>query len=556
MAEVIDSLLVSLGLETDKKSFDKANAAINSVRSGFLQLAAAAGVGFGFKALTSDIAKSTMEMDRLSRTTGFAVKQIGGLRFALKALGQDPDAANSIIQKIPSLQQMAKQGELGSKAYWSGTFNPTEFANKSGMDAFKYLVESYGRMDHEQQRNLRSGIGAGDNDPLTRIMELGSKGLDDVLKAYEPLYQALDPKLIESSIKFNMEMAKLSTNFENLAMSISGPLMRTVNELIQKGNQVLGNNQNELERTFNTILDGTWYTDFMNHADKKGKQLRNLARDSYVVKNDAFLQWMFGEKEVVPDGDLPIERLVNQAAIRVVNHIAENDHLLGKVIPVQKELPFFLPNSQQASNQLSNENLQKYLNVIALSEGTAGYMNNGYNTMFGGDQFSDMSDHPRILKEFTDKNGKRNKTSAAGRYQFTQASWDEAKSALNLPDFSPRSQDMAALYLIQRAGQLDNVKNGNFAEATAGLGGVWASLPSSTYAQPKHSYEAMENFYAMNNTPPSFGGAAGGSRTVTVNNQFSINASGANADEVADIVFGRATDSVNQAVGQLPGDKF
>lgn len=541
MSETIDSLLVSLGLETDKKSFDKANAAINGVKNGFIQLAAAAGVGFGFKAITSDLAKSTTEMDRLSRTTGFAVKQIGGLRFALRSLGQDPEAANGIVQKIPALQQMAKQGELGSKAYWSGTFNPTEFANKSGMDAFKYLVESYGRMDHEQRRNLRSGIGVGDNDPLTRLMELGSKGLDDVLKNFEMVYQPLDPKLIESSIKFNRELAKLSTSFENLQAQIGGPLLDEVSKFLNLTSRA---------------ISGDAYGESLKYTEKKGKEFRNWLRDSYVVKNDDFLKWLFGEKEVVSDDELPAERLVNQAAIRVVNHIAENDRLLGKVIPVQKELPFFLPNSQQASGQLSNENLQKYLNIIALSEGTAGYMNNGYNTMFGGDQFSDMSDHPRILKEFTDKNGKKNKTSAAGRYQFTQASWDEAKAALNLPDFSPRSQDMAALYLIQRAGQLDNVKNGNFAEATAGLGGVWASLPSSTYAQPRHSYEAMENFYAMNNTPPSFGGAAGGSRAVTVNNQFSINASGANADEVADIVFGRATDSVNQAVGQLPGDKF
>lgn len=541
MAEIIDSLLVSLGLETDKKSFDKANAAINSVKSGFLQLTAAAGVGFGFKAITSDLAKSTVEMDRLSRTTGFAVKQIGGLRFALRSLGQDPEAANGIVQKIPALQQMAKQGELGSKAYWNGVFNPTEFANKSGMDAFRYLVEAYGRMDHEQQRTLRNGIGAGDNDPLTRLMELGSKGLDDVLKSFELVYQPLDPKLIESSIKFNRELAKLSTSFENLQAQIGGPLLDEVSNFLNLTSRA---------------ISGDAYGESLKYTEKKGKEFRNWIRDSYVVKNDDFLKWLFGEKEAVSDDELPAERLVNQAAVRVVNHIAENDRLLGKVIPVQKELPFFLPNNQQASSQLSNENLQKYLNIIALSEGTAGYMNNGYNTMFGGDQFSDMSDHPRILKEFTDKNGKRDKTSAAGRYQFTQTSWDEAAKALNLKDFSPQSQDMAALYLIQRAGQLDNVLNGNFAEATAGLGGVWASLPSSTYAQPKHSYEAMENFYAMNNTPPSFGGAAGGSRAVTVNNQFSINASGANADEVADIVFGRASDSVNQAVGQLPGDKF
>ena len=45
MAETIDSLLVSLGLETDAKSFQKANNAIKGVKDGVLQLAAAAGVG-------------------------------------------------------------------------------------------------------------------------------------------------------------------------------------------------------------------------------------------------------------------------------------------------------------------------------------------------------------------------------------------------------------------------------------------------------------------------------------------------------------------------------
>lgn len=541
MSEVIDSLLVSLGLETDKKSFDKANAAINGVKTGFIQLAAAAGVGFGFKALTSDLAKSTVEMARLSKITDFTVKQLGGLRFALRALGQDPEAVNGIAQKIPTLQQMARQGELGSKAYWNGAFNPTEFSNKSGMDAIKYLVEAYGRMDHDQQRTLRNGIGAGDNDPLTRLMELGSKGLGDVLKDFETVYQPLDQKLIESSIKFNNELAKLSTSFENLQAQIGGPLLDEVSKFLNLTSRA---------------ISGDAYGESLNYTEKKGKEFRNWIRDSYVVKNDAILKWLMGDKEQVSKNEIPAERLINQSVIRVANHIAENDRLLSKVIPVQKESPFFIANSQQDSNQRASENVKKYLNIIAQSEGTAGYMNNGYNTIFGGDQFSDMSDHPRVLKEFTQTDGKKNKTSAAGRYQFTQSSWDEAASALGLTDFSPSSQDKAALYLIQRAGQLDNVLNGNFTDATAGLGGVWASLPSSTYAQPKHSYEAMDNFYAMDNTPPSFGNSAGNAPTLNQNNNFTINAASAKADEVADIVFGRISDSTQQASAHLPGDKF
>lgn len=59
------------------------------------------------------------------------------------------------------------------------------------------------------------------------------------------------------------------------------------------------------------------------------------------------------------------------------------------------------------------------------------------------------------------------------------------------------------MWLIQRAGQLQNVLNGNFIEATNGLGGVWASLPSSPYAQPTRTHDEMASYYGYQNTPPA-----------------------------------------------------
>ncbi|MFQ6243033.1 hypothetical protein ACLMPP_00890 [Yersinia enterocolitica] len=96
MSETIDSLLVSLGLETDAKSFQTTNDAVNGIKDGILQLAAAAGTGVGLKALTADLSASVLEMDRLSKITNFTVKQIDGLRYAMRSLGLSPDAANQI----------------------------------------------------------------------------------------------------------------------------------------------------------------------------------------------------------------------------------------------------------------------------------------------------------------------------------------------------------------------------------------------------------------------------------------------------------------------------
>lgn len=65
-----------------------------------------------------------------------------------------------------------------------------------------------------------------------------------------------------------------------------------------------------------------------------------------------------------------------------------------------------------------------------------------YNTMNGGEKFSDYSDHPRRV-------GKGGTATAAGRYQFVQGTWDRAKAATGVPDFSPGSQDKAGWWLAQ-----------------------------------------------------------------------------------------------------------
>jgi len=133
-----------------------------------------------------------------------------------------------------------------------------------------------------------------------------------------------------------------------------------------------------------------------------------------------------------------------------------------------------------------NPNVKRILDAIAQAEGTTEY---GYNTMFGGTKFDDLSSHPNQLKPFTQTDGKENYSSAAGRYQFINPTWQDVSKQLGLKDFGPESQDAAAVYLIERAGALDDVLNGDFKAATDKLGGTWASLPSSNYAQPKKTEE-------------------------------------------------------------------
>jgi muramidase (phage lysozyme) len=124
--------------------------------------------------------------------------------------------------------------------------------------------------------------------------------------------------------------------------------------------------------------------------------------------------------------------------------------------------------------------------MISAAEGTTKH---GYNTLFGGGKVESLADHPRQLFDFTETTGRPNKTTAAGRYQFLSNTWDEQAKKLGLPDFGERSQDLAAVNLLQERGILPDVLQGNWESAVKKSGPIWASLPSSPYPQPRQSNE-------------------------------------------------------------------
>ena len=135
-------------------------------------------------------------------------------------------------------------------------------------------------------------------------------------------------------------------------------------------------------------------------------------------------------------------------------------------------------------------NARALLDTIRLPEGTSGAQ--GYNTMFTGKTFSDLSRHPRQINR---SNGLA--SDAAGAYQFLSPTWDSAARELGLKDFSPFSQDLAALHLIRRRG-VDPDKPLT-REALAKLAPEWASLPTmqgkSYYGQPVMSADKLLSYY-------------------------------------------------------------
>ena len=148
---------------------------------------------------------------------------------------------------------------------------------------------------------------------------------------------------------------------------------------------------------------------------------------------------------------------------------------------------------QQLEQALQNPNVRQFLDLIAHTEGTEG---NGYHTAFGGGRIASLKDHPRYLKSFTQKNGKTNKTSAAGRYQFLSSTWDGLARQYGLNDFSPRNQDLGAVALLAQNGALGDILKGDMTGAVRKSGRTWASLPTApaSYSQPTKSWKAVNKF--------------------------------------------------------------
>ena len=140
-------------------------------------------------------------------------------------------------------------------------------------------------------------------------------------------------------------------------------------------------------------------------------------------------------------------------------------------------------------------NVKAFLSMIRKCEGTDSAK--GYQTMFTYKTFTDMSRHPNI------KNCANGYCStAAGAYQFVIGTWRILAVKLGLTDFTPASQDKAAIELIRQEGALDAIMAGDIKTAIDKCQNQWASLPDvpggekdANYKQPRKTLSQCIAWY-------------------------------------------------------------
>jgi muramidase (phage lysozyme) len=149
-----------------------------------------------------------------------------------------------------------------------------------------------------------------------------------------------------------------------------------------------------------------------------------------------------------------------------------------------------------------NANLSAFLSTIRTSEGTS-RASNPYAVCFGYKfVITDFSEHPAVLGtwhgeplDFLGSDYVGKVSTAAGAYQIIKPTWVRLKYKLQLPDFSPASQDTAAIELISERGALDFVLGGQVSDAIKACSAEWASLPGSLAGQGGQSMAALLKAY-------------------------------------------------------------
>lgn len=154
-------------------------------------------------------------------------------------------------------------------------------------------------------------------------------------------------------------------------------------------------------------------------------------------------------------------------------------------------------------NEPGGKNVEAFLDMLAISElgsQLIALSDDGYNVIVGStaDNLILFPTLPSGLPDYSkhpDEYEKAFDSTAAGRYQEIYGNYVAYKVSLNLPDFSPVSQDLIAIQLIHEVGAYQGLLTGAFTQAISKCASRWASLPGGTSGQHQHAFDQLQGWY-------------------------------------------------------------
>lgn len=142
---------------------------------------------------------------------------------------------------------------------------------------------------------------------------------------------------------------------------------------------------------------------------------------------------------------------------------------------------------EENKEHLKNANIQAFLKTIADAEG------GGYDFKYGAVKgkkndpwrFTDYSTHPGP--------GRDGVTTASGMYQINKVTWqDHGARRMGLTDFTPETQDLIAVSMLNGLGVIGKIKDGDIEAGVSQASKLWAALPQGPGMTGRHNQPYIE----------------------------------------------------------------
>ena len=121
-----------------------------------------------------------------------------------------------------------------------------------------------------------------------------------------------------------------------------------------------------------------------------------------------------------------------------------------------------------------------------------------------GSRIKSFADHPRSHATITGGPNKGQRSSASGRYQFIETTWDAAAAGAGVRDFSPESQDAAAWYWAQktfadytgrRKSLTQAIRDNDWGIIRSALGSQWEGVKHMSDKEFAETFQANSGIY-------------------------------------------------------------
>lgn len=242
----IDELLVGLGLQIDKQSFQQASSSLNELRTAGLQVAGVFGAGLGFKQLTVDAADATNAMSNVADRLQLSVPAVDAWGYAFRRAGGSAQDAVGALQTAQGLLDRLATGDssaFNAAALWGLDSSSLQEA-ENGAQLLMRLQQQLQGMSGQNQRNILDALGLG-GDATFSLMS-GQRGpLRDLLSQAGQL-RTITQEQIGAARDFTETFTDTTRVLQSLTDQITTEMLPGLTEGMQRFQRFIQENRDDI----------------------------------------------------------------------------------------------------------------------------------------------------------------------------------------------------------------------------------------------------------------------------------------------------------------------